>query len=68
MQPKETFRVSCGECQGAFDITIAQRDEWRELPNDENEPDTECRLQDDVACPFCGTPGLTLQADLPTYI
>jgi hypothetical protein len=68
MKPGETVRVACGECQVAFDITIAPRDEWRELPNDENEPDEECTLMEDAACPFCSSYDLKMQADQSAYV
>jgi hypothetical protein len=67
MKPGESVRVACGECQVAFDITIAPRDEWRELPNDEDEPDIESTLMSDASCPFCGTPGLMIREKPPAY-
>src|SRR4051794_37790185 len=46
LRPSESVRVACGECQVAFDITVAPRDEWRELPNSKVEPDLDCHFMD----------------------
>jgi hypothetical protein len=67
MKPGETVRVECGECQIAFDITVAPRDQWPELPEEEGEDDTECDLMPRAECPFCGKRELKVQSDQPTY-
>jgi hypothetical protein len=68
MKPGETVRVACGECQIVFDMTVAPRDEWRELPEDESDADTDSYLMPDAACPFCGAYDLKPRHDLPTYV
>jgi hypothetical protein len=68
MQAERGRNVACGECNVAFDFTIAPRDEWRELPNSEEEPDDECTLMDDAACPFCGSYDLKIQPDKATHV
>lgn len=39
MKPGQSVRVVCQECLVSFDITLSPRDEWPELPVDEDEED-----------------------------
>ena len=63
MKPGEPTRFTCGECQIAFDITVAPYDEWREQFEPGTEPDGEQVVMPDAECPFCGARELKQQAD-----
>lgn len=65
MRPGEPTRFVCGECQIAFDITVAPFDEWREQFEDGTEPDGELSVMPDAQCPFCSARDLHQQADRP---
>ncbi|HZZ77568.1 MAG TPA: hypothetical protein VFE62_03560 [Gemmataceae bacterium] len=63
VKPGEPTRFVCGECQIAFDLTVAPFDQWREQFEPGTEPDGELAVMPDAECPFCGKRELRAHAD-----
>ncbi len=68
MKLGQSTRFVCRECLIAFDITVAPRCEWPELPEDESENDMDIEIMSDAACPFCGSGDITARHDQPTTL
>ena len=60
MKPGEPMRFICDECLIAFDIVVAPRQQWPELP-DESDLDVDVEVLEDAACPFCGAANLKMR-------
>ena len=63
MNPGETVRFACGDCQIVFDLCVAPPSEWAEEFEEGTEPE---EIGKPILCPFCGDAELNPTHDRPT--